>query len=282
MITKKLSIYFFSLIIFSSLILTGGDCSTENENRPSPPGTVAPPEDVNLIVNANPGGGESFARINWAASIDESKTNFRGYRITTYALDNDNDIDFVFEIRSVNKGVNNYTVQSINRNQKYKSVVHAELNDNTQSAFVETPVYGGVYYNNNGSIDSHINENSLSGYGWNIQSGNGNQYLYSDNNSNLIDLHVRETQGMLFFYSPDFFETNYRSTKIVSIGLGQDAFDQTELPEPDKTGIQISDETVYLLKTAEGYYIKIWVRDIIQGSIKFEYKVQPIEGLKVL
>ena len=284
---NTMKFYFIALaVLLFSYIFMGGDCSTNDNNDPIPPKTVAPPENVKLIIDADPGGGESFAKISWTASSDESESDFRGYRITTYALNSSNQVSYIFEVRAVNKLVNSYTVSSIDRNVRYKSTILAELTNGIQSAFVETPVYSGVYYNNNGSINSHFDENSLSGYGWDIQSGNGNQYLYIENNSSLIDFHLRETSGTLFFYSPDAFEPNFKSSKINLVGFGQTAFDQTDLTEPDKTLIGIADESVYLLKTQAGYYIKIWIRDIdnIQNysNVKFDYKVQSLEGLRIL
>ena len=285
---KKVKLFFPVIVVFLlSYLFIGGECSTNSDDPEPLPQPVAPPTDLSLNIGANTGGGESFARISWTASIDEDKNDFRGYRITTYALNSSNEVSYIFEVRAINSSVTNYTVNSIGRNVKYKSLIHAELTDGTQSAFLETPIYAGIFYNNNGSINSHIDNNSLSCYGWDTQSGNGNQYLYIEGNSNLIDLHLRETSGTLFFYAPDFFENNFRSSKINLVGLGQNAFDETDLQEPDKTGIAISDESVYLLKTQEGNYIKIWIREIdeVQGqyfNVKFEYKVQPIQGLRIL
>ena len=283
---RKLKHYYCYLVFFLSCVLIGGECGTNNENYSFPPEPVAPPENIKLVVDAEPAGGESFAKISWTASLDESKSNFRGYRITTYALNSSDQVIYIFEVGSVDKFINSYIVNNISRNVRYKSVVLAELTDGSQSAFIETPVYSGVYYNNNGSINSHVDDNSISGYGWDTQSGNGSQYLYIENNSSLIDLHLRVTSGTLFFYSPSVFQNNFKLSKIGLVGSGQNAFDETNLFEPDETSIAAADESVYLLKTAEGYYIKIWVKDInsIQNyfNVKFEYKVQPMQGLRIL
>jgi hypothetical protein len=283
---RKLKLYYFYLLFFLSWLLIGGECGTNNENYSFPPEPVAPPENIKLVVDAEPDGGESFAKISWTASLDESKNNFKGYRVTTYVLNSSDQVIYIFEVDSVDKFINSYIVNNINRNVRYKSVILAELTDGSQSAFRETYIYCGVYYNNDGSINSHVDENSISGYGWDIQSGNGNQYLYIENNSSLIDLHLRETSGTLLFYSPNVFQNNFKSSKIDLVGSGQDAFDKTDLSEPEKTNIAVEDESVYLLKTSEGYYIKIWVKNIgsIQNyfNVKFEYKVQPMKGLRIL
>ena len=275
------------MLIILGLSFIGGDCSTD-DNDPEPPKTVAAPGSINFKVDANPGGGTSFAIISWTASRDENNSDFRGYRVITYVLNASNEISFVFNEQSLPDSIHSYTISSIDRNVKYKSAVMAELTNGTKSSSLETPAYGGVYYNNNGSIDSYTESgNSLSGYGWNTSSGMGNQYLYIGSNSNLIDLHLRETSGDLFFYSPDFFGTNYKLSKIDSIGIGQNAFDKTELDEPDRTGYRVTVGSVYLLKTQEGNYIKIWVRDIDEVgdqyfNVRFEYKVQPIENLRIV
>ena len=288
MLKGRLKLLFHALMfVVIGFSFMGGDCSSDNNAEP-PPKTVAAPGSVSLKVDANPGGGNSFATVLWTASQDENNSDFRGYRVITYVLNASNDIAYIFNEQSLPDTVHSYTVSPIDRNVKYKSSVLAELTDGTQSNSIETQVYGGVYYNNNGSIDSYTQTgNSLSGYGWDIQSGNGNQYLYIENNSVLIDLHLRETTGDLYFYSPDFFGANYKSSKIDLVGLGREAFEETELDEPDRTGYLVTAESVYLLKTEEGNYIKIWVKDIDEVddqyfNVKFEYKVQPVAGLRIV
>jgi hypothetical protein len=282
----------FLFIIAISFSFIGGDCSTD-DNDPEPPKAVAAPGSINFKVDANPGGGSSYAVISWTPSADENNADFRGYRVVTYVLNASNEISFIFNEQSLVDSIHSYTINSIDRNTKYKSTVQAELTNGTKSDALETPVYGGVYYSTNGSIDSYTqSSNSLSGYGWNIQSGEGIQYIYTQTNSNLIDIHLRLTTGAtqdsnLYFFSPDVFAGSFKSSKIDLVGIGQEAFDKSELKEPDRPSYIVTDESVYLLKTEEGNYIKIWVKDIDEvGSqyfnVKFEYKVQPIQDLRIV
>jgi hypothetical protein len=264
----------------------GGDCSTDS-NPPSTK-TVAAPGGLTLKVDAVPGG-NSYALISWTASPDENNNDFKGYRVITVELNSSNQIVSVFNEQAVPRTTRTYTIFSIGWNIRYKSFVVAELNDGTKSDSIATKVYAGVYFNNNGSIDSYTQSGQgQSGYGWNVNTGQGSQYPFVTNNAGVIDLHVRETTGTLFFYSPNGFGSQYKNTRMRLIGSGQAAFDETELQEPDETFLPVNDENVYLLRTQENYYIKIWVKSIQQignppyFNISFDYKVQPVEGLRLV
>jgi hypothetical protein len=293
-LSSVLAIFF---LIFS---LTGGDCGKQTTG-PSAVKTVAAPQNVSVVLGATPLDSavtqNSYAIVSWGASTDENNPDFRGYRIITVELNSSNQVKLNLEEKALDKSVKSYTVNDIQPMKRYKTMVVAELTDGTRSDSVQTPVYGGVYYNNNGSIDSYNSSgNSQSGYGWDISTGEGTQYSYIQANSKKIDLHMREeSTGALFFKSPDFLDellgTSYKYTKLDLIGYGQEAFDETIISKPDslfRTEAPVSKDGVYLLKTQEGNYIKIWVKDIQQtgspvySNVKFYYKVQPITGLRIL
>ena len=292
----------FLLLVISFLIfsLTGGDCGKQTTG-PVPVKTVASPQNVKVVLGATPLDSSitqnSYAVISWDASADENSPDFRGYRIITVELGSSNQVKLNLEEKALDKSVKTYTVNDIEPMKRYKTLVIAELTNGTRSDSVETPVYGGVYYNTNGSIDSYnSSSNSQSGYGWDISTGEGTQYSFIQANSKKIDLHMREeSTGALFFKSPDFLDellgTSYKYTKMDLIGYGQEAFDETIISKPDslfRTEAPVSKDGVYLLKTQESNYIKVWVKNIEQTgnpayfNVKFYYKVQPIVGLRIL
>lgn len=291
-----LNLYFYALVVlFLSYLFMGGDCGTDNED-PGPPKTVAPPVDLSLKIGADPIGtaGSSFAVVSWSASTDENNSDFRGYRVITVELNANNQFVSVYNEQALSKSVHTYTLPAIGVNTKYRSYVTAELTDGTRSDSLETEIYAGVYFNTNGSIDSHTSSgNSQSGYGWDINTGSGTQYTFNQANSNKIDLHLREeTTGILFFKSPDFLDdfagTNYRFTRMNLIGYGQETFDEYTADEPDRTEAPVSEDGVYLMMTEDGNYIKVWVKSIEQTgnpsyfNVIFDYKVQPIAALRVV
>jgi len=287
---KKLNLYFTSLVVlFLSYLFMGGDCSTDNEPEPDPNSTtVASPGSISFSVDAIPGG-SSYALISWTASPDENKNDFKGYRIKTVSLNASGQIVSTFEERELPKTPKSYQVLSINRGTRYKTFLSAELNDGTKSDSLETKVYSGVYYNNDGIIDSYTAgpSNSKSGYGWGVSTGAGSQYTYSETNANLIDINLRLLENELFFFSPDVFNNLYKTTAFSLVGAGLQAFNETELLEPSGSIIKVQQDNVYLIKTRENYYIKIWIKDIIDNvggyfTIEFEYKVQPVEGLRIV
>ncbi len=291
-----------SLLVLSFLIfsLTGGDCGKQTTG-PIAVKTVAAPQNVKVVLGAAPIDSSvtqnSYAIVSWDASADENNTDFRGYRIITVELGSSNQVKLNLEEKALNKSVKSYTVNDIEPMKRYKTLVVAELTDGTRSDSVETPVYGGIYFNTNGSVDSYnSSSNSQSGYGWDITTGEGTQYSFIQANSKKIDLHMREeSTGALFFKSPDFLDellgTSYKYTKMDLIGYGAEAFNETIISKPDslfRTEAPVSKDGVYLLKTEEGNYIKIWVKNIEQTgnpayfNVKFYYKVQPIAGLRIL
>jgi hypothetical protein len=292
----------FSMLVLALLIfsLTGGDCGKQTTG-PVSVKKAAAPQNVTVILSATPLDSavtqKSYAVISWDASADENNTDFRGYRIITVELSSSNQIKLNLEEKALDKSVKTYTVNDIEPMKRYKTFVIAELTDGTRSDSVETPIYGGVFYNTSGSIDSYNSSgNSQSGYGWDVTTGEGTKYSFIQANSKKIDLHMREeSTGTIFFKSPDFLDellgTSYRYTKMDLIGYGQEAFDETIISKPDslfRTEAPVSKDGVYLLKTQESNYIKIWVKNIEQTgnpsyfNVKFFYKVQPIVGLRIL
>ncbi len=290
-----------SLLILSFLILslTAGDCGKQTTG-PVVVEKVAAPQNIKVVLRATPldssAAANSFAVVSWAASPDENNTDFRGYRIITVELNSSNQVKLNLEEKALDKSVKSYTVNDIQPMKRYKTFIVAELTNGTKSDSIQTPVYAGIYYNTNGSIDSYTSSgNSQSGYGWDVSTGEGTQYSFNQANSKKIDLHLREeSTGELFFKSPDFLDgivEIYKYTRMALIGFGQETFDETLISKPDslfRTEAPVSKDGVYLLKTQEGNYIKIWIKDYEQtGSpayfnVKFYYKVQPIAGLRIL
>ncbi|RPI72175.1 MAG: hypothetical protein EHM47_08845 [Ignavibacteriales bacterium] len=281
--------FFYSAVLLSviSFVFLGGDCSTDNDPDPVPD-SVAPPNSLSLSVDAIPGG-NSYALISWTASPDENDDNFKGYRIITISLNASGQILSTFEERELPKNPKSYQVLSINRGTRYKTYLLAELENGTKSDSLETKIYSGVYYNNDGIIDSYTAgpSNSKSGYGWSALTGVGTQYTYTAANSSLIDVNLRLLENELFFFSPDVFINGYKHTVYSLVGAGLQAFDETELQEPNSSIIKVEQDNVYLVKTEENYYTKIWVKEVTNNpegyfTVEFEYKVQPVEGLRLV
>ena len=291
----KIRILLFILgVLLITLPFTGSDCNSNN-NPPAPTtGGVAAPLNVALVLNSDTTGQNSTAIVSWDASPDENLDNFSGYKLVTYNVDTNHNVLSIHEVNTLPPSVHYFTVGSIALNTRYESFVFSELNDGTESDSAGTLIYSGIYEWNDGTIDEYQPGDTTiikSGYGWNIQTGKGTNYLFHSSNADMIDMIMRGgVNDSLTFYSPDKFSPGTRSTKFIKIGPGQDAFDQTYLSEPYEDSVRVDSNSVYLLKTTEGYYIKIWVKSIhyIAGSIPpyhnvvFYYKVQPLAGLKVL
>lgn len=289
---KKNKLYFSTIIvILISYLFVGGDCSTENDPDPDPtPVTVAPPGSMSFSIDAVPGGG-SYALISWTPSPDENRNDFKGYRVKTVSLNAQGQVISTFEERELPKTPRTYQVLSVNRGTMYKTYLQSELNNGQKSDSLETKIYSGVYYNNDGVIDSYTAgpSSAKSGFGWSTSTGAGTQYTYSEASSNLIDINLRLLENELFFFSPDVFNNLFRSTIFSLVGAGQQAFNETELLEPSGSIIKVQQDNVYLIKTQDNHYIKIWVKEIVNNTsttgyytVSFEYKVQPVEGLRIL
>ena len=289
MIKKNFTLLLFCLVtVFTSYTFMGGDCSTNNdENIDLPVNTVAPPASFTFKLEAEPGG-DSEAIFNWTASPDENNSDFEGYRIITVRLNADDEIVSVIQVQALGKTFRSHSI-SIDRGIRYKTFLLAELNDGAGSDSLETNVYAGIFYNNDGQIDSYEENSSESGFGWDVTTGSGTQYPYTEGNADKIDLHIRELGNDPYFFSPDGLNENFKLTRMKNIGSGQSAFDETDLPEADETFLIVNLGDVYLVKTQEEYYAKIWIKSITSPddsqsyyTVQFEYKLQPIRGLRVL
>ena len=290
MIQKKFKMLLFSLIILlASYTFMGGDCSTDNDNSDIPsPTSVYAPGSLSFKVEAE-AGGDSKVTFSWTASPDENVSDFKGYRIITVELDSD-DNSSTFQEQALDKTIKTHAINPLQRGKRFKTFVLAELNNGTKSDSLETEIYAGIYYNTDGVIDSYVpNSSTMSGFGWNISTGAGNPYAYTQGNAPLIDLHMEETREAPYFYSPKVFGENFKLTRMKLLGSGQSAFDETDLPEADETILLVENGNVYLLETQEGYYVKVWIKSIdppVIGhnyyTVHFDYKLQPIQGLRVL
>jgi hypothetical protein len=270
----------------------GSDCSSVT-TEPETPVTVAPAADLTIVVNAV-AGGNSFAIASWNQSTDHSKTDFKGYIIVTYEVDsvgvNISKFDSVVVLKTESRKRN---IASISRFKRYKTYVYAVNNSDKLSTPISSIIYAGVFYNNDGIIDEFKDTSpAKSGYGWNPSTGVGVQYSFALANFSNIDLHMRMDGTVLTFYSPKQGDSRARSTKYFQVpGDKQSAFDLVEgLTEPILSKISVIKDNVYLLKTQDNIYIKLWVKNIkTTGSgvsayqtVEFDYKVQPIVNLKVV
>ncbi len=283
---KSKSLIVFINIFAAALFIFSGCASDTSTNPQDGTSTIAPPTNVDLLVDAIPGG-SSYAIITWNGSSDWTRSDFKGYRVITYILNSSNSITGTFSNDLVSKNTNTKNILSILRGTRYISYVRAELTNGTKSDSVATKIYGGVYANDNGVIDEYLQSNSSakSGYGWNVSSGAGTQYALTSSNVSSIDMYM-EYLGGLKFYSPDNKLTGGKTTLFGVVDTGQVAFDQTTLEEPTYSVLDVVSNTVYLIKTKEGNYIKVWVREIDFANnintVYFDYKVQPIVDLRLV
>lgn len=285
--------------LFTILILLGfgfsflgSDCSTGTD-EPVTPVTVAPAADLTIIVDAV-AGGSSFAIANWNQSADHSKSDFKGYVAVTYEVNafGENvakfDSALVLKIESRKRNIT-----SIARHKRYKTYVYAINNANKLSIPIGSVIFAGVYYNNDGIIDEFKDPSpARSGYGWNPSTGAGIQYSFASSQFPNIDLHMRMDGTVLTFYSPKQGDSRARDTKFSQVpGDKQAAFDLVEgLTEPNLSKVSAVKDNVYLLKTQDSIYVKVWVKNIkTTGSgtsayqtVEFDYKVQPIVNLRVV
>ncbi len=286
---KLFSILLVFVLGFSFL---GSDCSTGTE-EPITPTTVAPAADLTITVDAV-AGGSSFAIANWNQSADHSKSDFKGYIAVTYEVnafgENISKFDSALVLKAESR---KRDITSIARGKRYKTYVYAVNNANKLSIPIGSIIFAGVYYNNNGIIDEFKDPSpARSGYGWDPSTGAGTQYSFASTNFTNIDLHMRMDGTVLTFYSPKQGDSRARDTKFSQVpGNKQTAFDLVEsLTEPNLAKISAVKDNVYLLKTQDSIYVKVWVKNIkTTGSgtsayqtIEFDYKVQPIINMRVV
>ncbi len=285
--------YAFGRLLFLTLFsVIWWGCPTEVNDPPAPPQPIKGPQNLALKIGAVPGG-NTFASVSWVHSEDQGRADFKGYRVTTYELNQNNDVISIFQEQAIQKNSVLHVIDSLILGVRYRTVVSAETIDGVKSDTISTPVYGGVFYNINGEVEEFTADGvSKSGYGWNTAIGTGFIYDYGLATAPLIDIHLRKsTNDRLYFYSPIKYWPGVKSTRLALIGQGQDAFDRVILPEADSDSVEVNLNNVYLLKTQENKYIKVWVLSIETITapnatqfrrIKFDYKIQPITGLRVL
>lgn len=287
-----------SLLVLVTIYFTliGADCS--KSTAPEQPQSQAPnpPANVYVVVDAV-AGGESFAIISWDKSPQHDNSDFKGYIVVTYTVNQLGEalttVDSVFvpKIESRKR-----TIQNIQRFVRYKSYVYAVNNDGKRSIPFGTVVYAGVYYGE-GMIDEFkLTGTAKSGFGWNPSTGEGSQYSFGQANYPNIDLHMRvdSASNVLTFYSPNV-KAAYPGARITRFAVvsktGQEGFDLVEgLEEPTLAAVSVVKDNIYLLKTQDSIYVKVWVKNIkTTGSgtdayktAEFEYKIQPITNLRVV
>lgn len=285
------------IVILVTIIVTlpfiGSDCNSSS-NPPAPVTGIAPPQNIVLTLITDSTDNHAAAVVSWDASPDESMSGFSGYRVTTYKVDENGDIISAYQSEMIPYVIHTFTVPYIGRGIRYRSYLTSELKDGTKSDSVATIIYAGIYNGTDGTIDEYQPDDSTvikSGYGWNTQTGIGSNLFYTPENTDSIDIHMRAgADDSVTFYSPILFPPGTKFTKFRDIGTGQESFDNTNPPEPVEDSARVISDHVYLIKTEKDYYIKIWVKDVnfVASAIPpyynviFDYKVQPIPGLRVL
>jgi hypothetical protein len=282
--SKQRRKFLITAILFLSLgyVFSGGDCGTDNDDPP-PATSVAAPTSVDVSVSQASG---HFATVTWNHSSDNNRSDFTGYRVVTYEVDSAGTIISTFRTDNVPRTSNSQVINSIVPLKRFKTYVTAELSNNVKSDSVATKIYAAVF-ENNGSIDEFMETGTAqSGFGWDVDFGVGTKYSFTAGSAINIDMHARNTGNGLRFYSPSDYLPGVRSTSYELVGQGQAAFDETDLVEPTSSSIAVIADNVYLLKLQSNHYVKVWVKEIASTggfqTINFTYKVQPIEGLRVV
>lgn len=282
----KLLKYFFLVLVSAALFIPG--CTDDSTNEPLPVTELNPPSNVKVELFAASG---TSAHIRWTASTDEGRSDFKGYAIVTDKVDTNGTVLSRADSGFVDKGISVYTVGlDPNRETRYRSAVYAVTNDNKKSQSATSIIYGGVYELTGQTIDEFSSSSSAqSGYGWDPFLFTGSQYAFSSGNADKIDLHLRKENNVLTFFSPVSKLSGARTTKLGLVGTGQTAYDKAEnLDEPNLSSISVAQNNVYLLKTQDNLYVKVWVTKVEQVSgqsystVTFDYKIQPIKNLRVL
>lgn len=292
-IYKLASIFIITVLYFS---FTASDCSKATE--PVKPESQAPnpPANVYIVVDAV-ANGESFAIINWDKSPQHDNDDFKGYLVVTYRVNQLGDpistVDSVFvpKIESRKRIVTNIQI-----GVRYKSYVYAVNNDGKRSIPFGTVIYAGVYFGEGVIDEFKLTGPARSGYGWNPSTGAGAQYSFAQANYPNIDLHMRldSASNVLTFYSPNV-KAAFPGARITRFAVvnktGQAGFDLVEgLEEPSLAAVSVVKDNVYLLKTQDSIYVKVWVKNIkttgtgtdAYRTAEFEYKIQPITNLRVV
>jgi len=284
---KKIkSLFAFIFILSFAFILTS--CDSDDSGTGPDDNSLNPPSNVKVKLNAV-AGGSSIAQITWTSSTSEGNNNFKGYAVVTDSTDINGVRKGLVDSTFLDKSESDFkNISSIERGKFYKTKIYSISVDNKKSSSVETIVYAGVY-SNTGTIDEYSPAygSAQSGFARDVLCFGGTKLPFTSANFNKIDLHLRAVSEKLNFVSPKSIDGSARQTLYEEVpGTGQTAYDLSEeLPEPTKTQIEVQADKVYLLKTQDNYYLKIWVKSINTGNYKtvnFEFKAQPINGFRVL
>lgn len=282
--TKNIFKSFFHLAvsIIVVFVFSGNDCTTDN----NPFSRVEPPRFIKLSINGIPGG-ESSAAITWVKSLDHDDPDFDGYQVGTYELNSRNEIIAQYQFSSA--GLNTSAIITpVPRGKRFRSYISALSKTQRSSDSIATKIYSGVFADSGNILSTSI---TSSGFGWNKIDGTDSTYSYNFTNSPFIDLMFLAQGSNLNFLSPNQFPPGSKVTRIELLGSGISAYNDTELSEPLQIALPVAVEldNVYLLKTQESFYIKLWVKNISSNgaiqpvyTITFDYKLQSIAGLLVL
>jgi hypothetical protein len=272
-----------STLVISAIFITG--CSDDPVGPTE--GPVGAPRDVRVSLDAIPGG-SSFAVISWSHGANITSNDFIRYRVSTYQVNQNDSIIALLRVDSLGRDIS--TIQlTLLPDTRYRTYIAAELANDRRTDSVATPVYARIFVTEGEILDEFtLTGISRSGYGWNTSTGAGSRHPFTAGSSQFIDLHMRDSQGLKFF-SPNTQQNGTRATLFGIVGEGEEAFRTLNLEEPTLSSVDVQVNQVYLLKTQDNFYIKVWVREIIEQSVtqafrsvRFDYKFQYISGLRAL
>lgn len=287
----KLLPYFMTLLVMAVFVAGCGDDSTD---EPVDITVLNPPSGVKVKIYSASG---TSAQVSWTESSDEGLSDFKGYVVVTNKVTAAGAKIERADSAVVLKSESNFHIVPLdpNRASYYKTVVYAITDDNKKSQSAESIIYAGVYEDISRTIDQYsaTAQSANSGFGWDASTGLGTQYAFSSTNASNIDLHLKMVGSTLTFYSPDAATnpalSGARTTKIGLVGTGQTAYDKAEnLDEPNMASIAVAVDNVYLIKTKDNIYVKVWVKKAQAESghtyqtVTFDFKIQPIAGFRVL
>lgn len=291
---RKLENFTVLLILFiTGLFFAAGCNSSDSGTQPVPGNQLAPPTNISVSLSGASG---TAARVTWTKSTDNSAADFAGYYVITNKVDSVGTNLGKADSALVVKTDSAFHVISLDpsRSTYYQTKVYSVKGDGTRSQAATSVIYAGVYETTGATIDEYstIASAAKSGYGWDPFLGLGTQLAYSAGNAAKIDLHLRMDGAALKFFSPNNSKvsiTNGHNTLISLLGTGKAAYDKAEgLAEPALNELEITPDNVYLIKTQGGIYVKIWVKSVGKAgsnsynTVTFDYKLQPIAGLRVL
>lgn len=281
--SKNISRTFFHLAVSLILVFvfTGGDCLTDN----NPYRKIAPPRSVNIVLGET-SGSQSSVRVSWVKSDDSDDTDFNGYSVGTYELNVSNQVVSQYRFNTIASDTS-ITISPVEKGKRYISYVTSLSKEKRNSDSVATKIYSGVYERTSKELSNNILRNS---FGWNTNNGSDSVYSLNNNTTLFVDIVLNIQGTSIYFVSPNQFPPGSRATRMEMIGQGLSKFNDTELSEPlFLNPLLVEEDNVYLLRTQENFYIKLWVKDISISSglpaeikVTFDYKLQSIAGLLVL